>query len=108
MYYVFEMTYIKFISMLVYKYFVAKLVIILAFFVPFFSLSTHTFMKNKQPFQLRERERERESFIISWWNEEKKKTDDSLLLLGPPFLLLSIDQEWLRKDRWIDECGIHM
>ena len=52
MYYVFEMTYIKFISMLVYKYFVAKLVIILAFFVPFFSLSTHTFMKNKQPFQL--------------------------------------------------------
>ena len=57
MYYVFEMTYIKFISMLVYKYFVAKLVIILVFFVPFFSLSTHTFMKNKQPFQLRERER---------------------------------------------------
>ena len=52
------MTYIKFISMLVYKYFVAKLVTILAFFVPFFSLSTHTFMKNKQPFQLRERERE--------------------------------------------------
>ena len=67
------MTYIKFISMLVYKYFVAKLVIILAFFVPFFSLSTHTFMKNKQPFQLRERERERERDLLLAGGMKKRK-----------------------------------
>ena len=67
------MTYIKFISMLVYKYFVAKLVIILAFFVPFFSLSAHTFMKNKQPFQLRERERERERVLLLAGGMKKRK-----------------------------------